>query len=145
MATNAPSIEEAATSNLEAYRHYQLGVDFAHRFLIAEAVHEMEEAVRLDPQFALAYLRLAGGYAVMGDLRKSQELWPKIEQLQSRLPRQDLLEFQAQEASRPETTRREQQILESLLKEFPRQDDARAELAILMFNSARLDRAISVS
>ena len=27
MATNAPSIEEAATSNLEAYRHYQLGVD----------------------------------------------------------------------------------------------------------------------
>ena len=28
-ATNAPSIEEAATSNVEAYRHYQLGVDFA--------------------------------------------------------------------------------------------------------------------
>ena len=27
MANGAPSIEEAATSNLEAYRHYQLGVD----------------------------------------------------------------------------------------------------------------------
>src|SRR5208283_5405568 len=33
MTAGAPSIEDAATSNLEAYRHYQLGVDMAHRFL----------------------------------------------------------------------------------------------------------------
>jgi len=81
VAASAPSIEEAATSNLEAYRHYQLGVDFGHRFLIAESVREMEEAVRLDPQFALAYMGLAGGYEAMGDLRKVREVWPKIKQL----------------------------------------------------------------
>ena len=61
MATNAPSIEEAATSNLEAYRHYQLGVDLAHRFLIAEAVHEMEEAVRLDPAIRAGLLAACRG------------------------------------------------------------------------------------
>jgi tetratricopeptide (TPR) repeat protein len=100
LAPNACNIEEAATSNLEAYRHYQLGVDLTRRFLMAEAVRELEEAVRLDPQFALAYWRLSGGYAFLGDLRKGQELWPKIEQLQSHLPRKDLLEFQANEAFR---------------------------------------------
>jgi Tfp pilus assembly protein PilF len=41
----------------------------------------MEEAVRLDPQFALAYMGLAGGYEAMGDLRKVREVWPKIKQL----------------------------------------------------------------
>jgi serine/threonine protein kinase/tetratricopeptide (TPR) repeat protein/TolB-like protein len=144
MATNAPSIEEAATSNLEAYRHYQLGVDLARRFLIAEAVRELEEAVRLDPQFALAYWRLAGGYAFQGDLRKSQELWSKIEQLQSRLPRQDLLEFQAQEAMRAGDEAGGRHILESLLKEFPRQDQARAQLALSLYSADEPDRAISL-
>lgn len=143
MANNAPSIEETATSNVEAYRHYQLGVDFARRFLITDAVREMEEAVRLDPQFALAYYRLAGGYASLGDLRKSQELWPKIEQLQSRLPHEDLLEFQAEEAIRAGDTARSEEILGSLLQEFPRQDNARMLLANTLFNVGEFDRAIS--
>jgi tetratricopeptide (TPR) repeat protein len=144
VASNAPSIEEAATSNLEAYKHYQLGVDLARRFLISEAIHEMEEAVRLDPQFALAYWRLAGGYAVLGDQRKSEELWPKIEQLQSHLPRKDLLAFQAEEASRAGDLPRANQILESLLKEFPREVDARAGLEESFRQSGDPDRAIAV-
>jgi serine/threonine protein kinase/tetratricopeptide (TPR) repeat protein len=144
MATNAPSIEEAATSNLEAYRHYQLGVDFAHRFLMAEAVREMEEAVRLDPQFALAYWRLSGDYAFLGDFRKAQELWPKIAQLQSRLPRNDLLEFQANQAFRAGDEARGRQILESLLQEFPRQDRARAQLARSLNSAGEPERSISL-
>jgi tetratricopeptide (TPR) repeat protein len=144
MAANAPSIEEAATSNLEAYRHYQLGVDLARRFLMDEAVRELEEAVRLDPQFAVAYWRLAGGYSFQGDFRKVQELWLKIEQLQSRLPREDLLEFQAQEALRAGDQAGGKQILESLLKEFPRQDQARAQLSQMLLSAGEADRATTV-
>jgi len=145
MATNAPSIEEAATSNLEAYRHFQLGVDLNRRSLHAEAVAELEEAVRLDPQFALAYRYLSGAYEAQGDLRKSAELWPKIEQLQSRLPRKDLLEFQAEEAFRAGDVAGGRQVLESLLKEFPRQDTARVELAgLLLASFGETDRTISV-
>jgi serine/threonine protein kinase/tetratricopeptide (TPR) repeat protein len=145
MATNAPSIEEAATSNLEAYRHYQLGVDFRRRFLMAEAIRELEEAVRLDPQFALAYWRLSNALSYQGDLRKGEELWPKIEQLQSRLPRKDQLQFQAEKALRAGDQAGGIQILESLLQEFPRQDDARQELSRwLLFYEGEADRAISM-
>ena len=144
LATNAPSIEEAATSNLEAYRHYQLGLDLLRRFLLAEAIRELEEAVRLDPQFGLAYWHLAGAYAIQGDLRKSQDLWPKIAQLQSRLPRKNQLEFQAEEAFRAGDPAGGRQMLESLLKEFPRQDDARASLAESLRHGGEPDRAISV-
>src|SRR5208283_2768062 len=33
-----PEIEEASTSNVEAYRHYQLGIDYGRRFLTTDAV-----------------------------------------------------------------------------------------------------------
>jgi serine/threonine protein kinase/tetratricopeptide (TPR) repeat protein len=144
LAANAPSIEEAATSNLEAYRHYQLGLDLYRRALLAEAARELEEAVRLDPQFGLAYWYLASTYSIQGDLRKSEDLWPKIEQLQSRLPRKNLLEFQAEEANRAGDRAGEREILESLLKEFPRQDDARVDLAESLRHGGEPDRAISV-
>jgi serine/threonine protein kinase/tetratricopeptide (TPR) repeat protein len=144
LAANAPSIEEAATSNLEAYRHYELGIEFSRRAFSAEAIRELEEAVRLDPQFAQAYWFLESEYRQQGDLRKSDELWRKIEQLQSRLPRKYLLEFQAVEAFRAGDLAGGQQTLEALLKEFPRQDDARKQLAGSLSDSGEPDRAVSV-
>ena len=62
----APEIEQASTSNVEAYRHYQLGIDYCRRFLMSDGIRELEEAVRLDPQFALAYMRLADEYRPSG-------------------------------------------------------------------------------
>src|SRR5208282_6875422 len=83
----APEIEQASTSNVEAYRHYQLGIDYGRRFLTTDAVRELEEAVRLDPQFALAALRLSEQYRLQGDLRRSNELAVRVSQNLSRLPR----------------------------------------------------------
>ena len=139
-----PSIEEAATSNLEAYRHYQLGRDYQRRFLVRESIQELEEAVRLDPQFALAYWYLGGEYSTAGDIRKSEDLWPKMEQLQSRLPRKDQLWFQAEKAFRAGDRDGGIQALESLLKDFPREDEARAGLATRLNAGEQFDRALAV-
>jgi tetratricopeptide (TPR) repeat protein len=144
MATNGPSIEDAATSNLEAYRHYQLGVELLRRHLFAEAARELEEAVRLDPQFALAYLDLSTAYLQQGDLRQGEDLRPKIEQLKSRLPRKDLLEFQAEEAFRAGDQSGGSQIFESLLQEFPREDEARTRLSTFLVSAGEENRAISL-
>jgi serine/threonine protein kinase/tetratricopeptide (TPR) repeat protein len=144
MTANAPSIEEAATSNLEAYRHYQLGLDFERRAFYEDAIREFEEAVRLDPQFALGYWHLSGDHEILGDQRKSHELWPKIAQLQSHLPRKNLLEFRAQEAFRSGDHAGGNQILESLLKEFPRDEEARATLEESLRQGGEADRAVSV-
>jgi hypothetical protein len=37
----APAIEQAATSNVEAYRHYQLGLEAQNRYLSADAIREL--------------------------------------------------------------------------------------------------------
>jgi serine/threonine protein kinase/tetratricopeptide (TPR) repeat protein len=116
----APEIEQASTSNVEAYRHYQLGVDYARRFFVADAARELEEAVRLDPQFALAYLRLGNEYTLMGDLKRAREAAAKVEQLQSHLPRYEQLSVQALEAFRSGDPEAEMAARQELVSEFPR-------------------------
>ncbi len=101
----APEIEQASTSNVEAYRHYQLGVDYGRRYLTSDAVREFEEAVRLDPQFALAELRLSDQYRLEGDLRRSNELAIKVSENQSRLPRYEQLTLQVLKAARSQRSR----------------------------------------
>jgi serine/threonine protein kinase/tetratricopeptide (TPR) repeat protein len=128
----APEIEQASTSNVEAYRHYQLGVDYGRRFLTSDAVRELEEAVRLDPQFALAYLRLSDQYALEGDLRRSSALAVKVDQLQSRLPRYEQLSLQALKASRARDIEAAIAVRQQLVSEFPRATMDRGILSVIL-------------
>jgi len=127
----APEIEQASTSNVEAYRHYQLGIDYARRFLETDAIRELEEAVRLDPQFALAYMRLAEQYSLQGDLRRGNELILKVDQMQSRLPRYEQLSLQALKASRSRDPEADVIVRQQLVSEFPRSTMDRGILGVV--------------
>jgi serine/threonine protein kinase/tetratricopeptide (TPR) repeat protein len=144
LASNAPSIEQVATSNIEAWRHYQAGVEFQHRILLSEAIQEFTQAVALDPQFALAYFRLAGVYDDQGDGRKALEAFSRIKGMESRLPRQNLLYFQANEAAQAGDSAKQREIYESLIKEFPRDSDARTALANMLTGSGEAEQAVSI-
>jgi hypothetical protein len=61
LASNGPGIEEAATSNLEAYKHYQLGLDFERRAFYngyQEFLSHFENSRASLPQIALAHAAL---------------------------------------------------------------------------------------
>jgi serine/threonine protein kinase/Tfp pilus assembly protein PilF len=116
----APEIEQAATSNVEAYRHYQIGVDYARRYLTAQAIPDLEQAVQLDPQFALAYMRLSDAYMFLGDVKRGEETFKKVEQLQSHLPRYEQLSLQVERASRSQDPDAELAARQALISEFPR-------------------------
>jgi tetratricopeptide (TPR) repeat protein len=143
-ASEAPAIERAATSNLEAYRHYQLGLDYERRFMTADAIREQEQAVRLDPQFASAYLSLAFNYRFQGDLRKADEVDRKIEQLQTRLPRHEQLLFQLSQSRRGRDTEGVIRTLESIIAEFPRDTYSRASLGTLLQRVDQNERAVKI-
>jgi len=140
----APAIEAAATSNIEAYRHYQVGRDYSDRLLFAEAVREFEEAVRLDPEFALAYSRLAWCYGGIGDLRRAQQAVRKLEQMQGRLSRRDLLWFQIRRAGFAGDPEGRHQALEAMVTEFPRESWARTYLAWSLWGRNQTERALAV-
>ena len=140
----APEIEQTSTANVDAYRHYQIGLDYARRFFIPDAVRELEEAVRLDPQFALAYLRLSDECRLMGDIRRSQESLAKAEQLQSHLPRYDQLSLQVVNASRTGDADAEIAARQGLVSEFPRASMDRGVMAHQLAFYGRRQQALDL-
>jgi eukaryotic-like serine/threonine-protein kinase len=140
----APAIEQASTSNIEAYRHYQLGVDYERRFFIADAIRELEEAVRLDPQFALAHMRLAAQYASEGDLRQANQIMIKVEQMQSRLPRYEQLLLQAIRAERSRDLEARAKAGQELVAEFPRDSVQRAVLASSLSDLGQREQSLEM-
>jgi tetratricopeptide (TPR) repeat protein len=116
----SPEIEQATTSNLEAYKHYQQAVDYGNRFLTTESIREFEEAIRLDPQFALAMMQLSGQYALIGDVKSSHEWAAKAEQLQTRLPRYEQLRLQMLVANRGGDPAATVRTMQQIVSEFPR-------------------------
>lgn len=141
---NAPAIEQASTSNIEAYRHYQLAREYDRRFLADDAIRELEEAVRLDPQFALSYLLLSGQYETEGDLAKADEMARKVDQFQSRLPRREQLLFQVNKAYRSRDGQAVIKAFESVVAEFPRDTDSRANLADWLHQFNQDERALGI-
>jgi len=137
----APEIEQSSTSNLEAYRHYQLGIDYGRRYLTSDAIRELEEGVRLDPQFALAELRLSDQYRLQGDLRRSNEFAIKVSQNQSRLPRYEQLSLQVLKARRSEDPEAELAAREQLVSEFPRQSIDRGILVAMLGSFGKKEQA----
>jgi eukaryotic-like serine/threonine-protein kinase len=140
----APEIEQASTSNVEAYRHYQLGVDYGRRFLIADAVRELEEAVRLDPQFALAYMQLADQYEMALDMRKRDEVTRKLDQLHSRLPRYEQLYLQVVKADHSRDIEASIAARQQLVSEFPRQTMDRGVLGVILGEVGKNDQALDL-
>jgi eukaryotic-like serine/threonine-protein kinase len=137
----APEIEQASTANVEAYRHYQLGIDYARRFLMTDAVREFEEAVRLDPQFALAQMRLSDQYFLQGDVRRGDETVVKVEALQARLPRYDQLSLQVLKAARSQDPEAELAARRALVSEFPRATEDRGILGAVLSGFGKREEA----
>ena len=138
----APAIEQASTSNIEAYRHYQLGVDYGRRFLVGDAIRELEEAIHLDPQFALAYMRLADQYSLQGDQRRYNQIAIKIDTMQSRLPRYEQLNLQVLKSDRSRDLEFQVKTRQALLAEFPRDNAVRADLADTLARTGRKEESL---
>ncbi len=142
--SKGPAIEETTTANVEAYRHYQAGLDYWRRFLYREAKTEFEEALRQDPDFVAARWRLSQVHAPLGDLRTAEELMREVEQKAAKLTRKDQLMVKARRASLSGDREGEQDTLHTLIREFPRESEVRQYLSAVCRNNGQIDRSIDV-
>jgi serine/threonine protein kinase/tetratricopeptide (TPR) repeat protein len=139
-----PEIEQTSTSNVEAYRHYQLGVDLQRRYLVKDSIRELEEAVRLDPEFALAYMSLSIEYFLEGDFQKGEDLQDKLVQLKSRLPRYEQLSLDIVNADRAGDLAAAIQARRALLAEYPRDSLNRGFLASTVSRMGQNEEALTI-
>jgi eukaryotic-like serine/threonine-protein kinase len=118
------------TSNLEALHNYEQGISYAERFLYDQATASFRRATQLDPQFAMAYYRLADAIVFDATPREQQRTIDQAAQLAQRLalPEQEKLLIQASQYSiygRHEDAAR---LLETVVHQFPKEIQPREDL-----------------
>ena len=77
--------QKVATSSQEAQAFYDQGLAYVHSYVWIEAVRSFHQALRLDPNLAMAYLGLTDAYIGMHDpataraaFQRAQEVAPKL-------------------------------------------------------------------
>jgi tetratricopeptide (TPR) repeat protein len=77
-------LEQATTPSLEALQAYSLGRRMSAGSDMADAVPLFQRAIRLDPNFAMAYARLGNSYWVLGETTTGSENLKKAYELRDR-------------------------------------------------------------
>jgi eukaryotic-like serine/threonine-protein kinase len=98
----------------------------------------------LDPEFALAYMRLADLYALQGDQRRYNQIAIKVDQMQSRLPRYEQLYLEVLKSDRSRDLELQVQTRQALVAEFPRESTVRADLADALARTGRREESLEV-
>jgi putative peptide modification system cyclase len=92
---SAPPLPQVTTANLDALRAYALGLQANAESHEADAVELFKHAIKLDPDFALAYMGLARVYKGNDDDATSYAYVQKALSLKERLPPRDQLYLDA--------------------------------------------------
>ena len=117
-----PDAAAALTSNLEALKAYEEGLQYLDRYMTDKAEASFRRAIELDPQFAMAQFFLANATA---DLPKARAAMQRAAQLAERLPRQQKLLIQAAQFRLDGRLEEAEQVAETAVREFPREINPR--------------------
>lgn len=90
--TNKVELARATTSNLDALRIYSNAINNAYKVPLEETVDQLERALKLDPNFALAHSRIASYiWAVDGDKNIAKYHWLEASKRMDRLSQRERL------------------------------------------------------
>ncbi len=127
--TELTPVTQLATGNIEAYREYQEGLLAERRFLLEQAERSYRRAVELDPEFAIAWLRLG----MLGNVVGQDALlaFQNADLNKDKATERDRYMIEAMFAANFE---RDQQAADSLLRElidkYPEEKEARYQLGV---------------
>src|SRR5258707_14074730 len=74
--------EAVSTSSTEAQAFYDQGLAYEHSFVWIEAARSFHQALRLDPNLAMAYLGLADTYIGMHDVTTARAAFQRAKELE---------------------------------------------------------------
>jgi tetratricopeptide (TPR) repeat protein len=125
-----PNAAASMTSNVEALRAYEEGRSYSDRDMGDKAAAAFRRATELDPQFAMAYYWLSNSLSDSAAVRQAMARAAQLAE-RSSLPRQQKLEIQAGELLYDGRLEEEDELLQSAVREFPREVELRNELFTL--------------
>jgi tetratricopeptide (TPR) repeat protein/predicted Ser/Thr protein kinase len=138
----ATPIAEATTKSLEAYNYFLRGREDYEKFYYADARRNLERAVELDPEFAMAYSYLVRVYTSLGNSPAIDEAFQKLEKFGGKVSGKEGLYIKALLASRGKDKGKEQiDILRGIIADYPEEKRARLDLAARLNGMGKYEEA----
>ena len=136
-------IGEITTNSPEALKYYTEGMRFYRLADLEKVVSLMEEAVSIDPEFAMAYVRMATAYEFLGRLSKQKSAIRKAFELIDRVSVRETYNIQG-EFYRTSYKTHDKAIAayHKLLELYPDDIEGNNNLAMLYDKIGELDKAI---
>ena len=141
----ATPLEEATTPSLEALQAYSLGVKaLVERDDNRATVSLTQQAVRLDPNFGMAYALLGVGYQNLGETTLAAEYTRKAYELRERVSERE--KFQIESVYYDYVTGnvdKARQVYELWAQTYPRDDVPPTNLSVMYLRLGQYDRSLA--
>jgi tetratricopeptide (TPR) repeat protein len=135
-------IEDITTSSPEALKHYLEGVRYEYMSEPYLSLQEIEKAIALDPNFALAYLFMHHNYFNLGNEAESKKYLQKAYELSEQLPARERYLIQGTFYSRSENTYDKAiEAFNKLLEFYPEHIEGNLMLGIVYQELEQWDKA----
>jgi tetratricopeptide (TPR) repeat protein/DNA-binding winged helix-turn-helix (wHTH) protein len=132
----------ARTNNLDAYRHYTLGLEHSRALRTTEAVASFEKAVALDPDFAMAHAAIGYTYGVRhAQLDLAKPFLQRAYAMSNRLTDRDRLQITAWYAITSRDYDTAIDTFQTLLDRYPDDTESATRLVQLLLGENRLAEA----
>lgn len=141
--SEAKPVAEVTTSSPEAYRAYLEAEELVKKFYFAEAKAAVQRAIELDSNFAMAYFGLSQTFGGFGNEERNalQRAW----KLRGKVTERERLTIEADYARRiEENPSKAAEILEKLIKKYPHEQGAYAQLCVVYQNLNQYPKAEQV-
>jgi serine/threonine protein kinase/tetratricopeptide (TPR) repeat protein len=132
---------KASSNSLQALRYYTEGLQLGRRGNNLEAAKRFESATREDPEFALAYSRLAQTYANLGQDSQAEQASRRAVDLSQSLPPQERYLILAAHARISNDNQKAIESYENLAKVSPEDSDVSFSLGRLYEDTGVFDKA----
>ncbi|MGA7217327.1 MAG: serine/threonine-protein kinase [Candidatus Sulfotelmatobacter sp.] len=139
-------LEEATTSSLEALRAFSHGRNAYHEKGSAAELPYAQQAIQLDPSFAMAYFALGEDYASLGEVARASEFLSKAFQLRGRASEREKVSIAG--IYYLDVSGELDKAAQTYLAEigtYPREPGARNNLAIVYAEQGRYEDALSLA
>ena len=129
------------SASLDALRFYNEGLELVRQGNNLEALKRLQESVKADPEFALAYSRLALTYANLGYDNEADQASRRSVDLSQGLPAREKYLISANHARITNDKAKAIEAYETLLKVSPNDPDLLSDLAGLYSATSAFDKA----
>ncbi len=136
-------IGQITTSSPEALRYYSEGVELSRLAEYGQAIMSFEEALRLDPEFAMAYEGMAGAYNNLGYFSDARRYFEKAFEFSDRVSTRELYYIQGEYYRSTEATLDKAiDAFNNFLSLYPEDGDGNNRLGLIYKTIEEWDKAI---